>query len=162
MECLTIVLKDLFYIALIVLIIFSTMSITVLSNHISEYIDKKISKLDLESSSIKKNSDILVNRESLLMIEYSNNLLKDIRELIASISKENFKAFIDKYEVSKITKENVKKLIDITCNDVKNAIDYTKIDYDHIIYSQKFLSDYIVNTTIYVLKEMVEETIDIL
>lgn len=162
MECLTIVLKDLFYIALIVLIIFSTMSITVLSNHISEYIDKKISKLDLELSSIKKNSDILVNRESLLMIEYSNNLLKDIRELIASISKENFKAFIDKYEVSKITKENVKKLIDITCNDVKNAIDYTKIDYDHMIYSQKFLSDYIVNTTIYVLKEMVEETIDIL
>ena len=162
MECLTIVLKDLFYIALIVLIIFSTLSITVLSNHISEYIDKKISKLDLELSSIKKNSDILVNRESLLMIEYSNNLLKDIRELIASISKENFKAFIDKYEVSKITKENVKKLIDITCNDVKSAIDYTKIDYDHMIYSQKFLSDYIVNTTIYVLKEMVEETIDIL
>ena len=146
--------------SIIVLLLTIVIALVVISKNINKYIDKKIDKIESEISNIEKNNLLLDNENYLDMINYSDSLLKSIRELIASISKLKFKEFTDRYELSKITKEQVKQMVEDTAMDVKKSIDMQSIDYHHIIYSEDFLNEYIIETTIYVLKQFVEETVD--
>lgn len=150
----------------IILAVITTIAIIIIpyimikiSESITLYLEAKRDKVNNETRNVILTENIMAIKIKENQLSYSNNLLKYINELIGIYSKLKFKSFLDKYETSKITQEHVKKLISEVAVSVNESIDYSKIDFNNTMYTKDYINKYIVETTVYHIKDLVEESI---
>jgi biopolymer transport protein ExbB/TolQ len=141
-----------FILLLIILLIHLIIKIHALMDKEEELYN--LEKKKLEESSKEK---IIKDKE---ILEYSELLLKSIREAIASVTTVKYRTFSDNHDLEKITKEHLKRMLGDTVTIVKNDINFNNIDYENLIYTKEYINQYIIDTTIYTLKNMFNGEID--
>ena len=83
--------------------------------------------------------------------------MKYLREFIGQIAVIKFKAFIDSHKMDKITEINIKKLIDDIATTTNKSINRSNILFDNTIITEEFYESYVIETTIILVKEMLEK-----
>jgi len=126
------------------------------------YINYMVAQKRLEELRIKYREMELQNKEiertqKDQSIEYSRNLMKYLREFIGQITVIKFKAFIDSHKMDKITEINIKKLIDDIATTTNKSINRSNILFDNTIITEEFYESYVIETTIILVKEMLEK-----
>lgn len=126
------------------------------------YINYMVAQKRLEELRIKYREMELQNKEiertqKDQSIEYSRNLMKYLREFIGQIAVIKFKAFIDSHKMDKITEINIKKLIDDIATTTNKSINRSNILFDNTIITEEFYESYVIETTIILVKEMLEK-----
>lgn len=126
------------------------------------YINYIVAQKRLEELRIKYREMELQNKEiektqKDQSIEYSRNLMKYLREFIGQITVIKFKAFIDSHKMDKITEINIKKLIDDIATTTNKSINRSNILFDNTIITEEFYESYVIETTIILVKEMLEK-----
>lgn len=126
------------------------------------YINYMVAQKRLEELRIKYREMELKNKEiertqKDQSIEYSRNLMKYLREFIGQIAVIKFKAFIDSHKMDKITEINIKKLIDDIATTTNKSINRSNILFDNTIITEEFYESYVIETTIILVKEMLEK-----
>lgn len=126
------------------------------------YINYMVAQKRLEELRIKYREMELQNKEiertqKDQSIEYSRNLMKYLMEFIGQIAVIKFKAFIDSHKMDKITEINIKKLIDDIATTTNKSINRSNILFDNTIITEEFYESYVIETTIILVKEMLEK-----
>lgn len=153
-------LNALFVYIFMIFIISSIMYISyLLSQSIIQYLDTKRNKIEHEIRNIQTTEHLLVMKDYENRLDYSDHVLKHVRELVSTMSNIRFKTFLDKYETSKITQEHVKKLIEDIAVSVNESIDYSNINFNNTIFTKEYLNKYIIEITMYLVKDLVNESI---
>lgn len=91
--------------------------------------------------------------------EYSNELLKTIRSFVAEIAVIRFRTFIDGRAADKITREQVKNLVDSVAKDAEKYLEIDHINYEILLYTDEFIQDYIVQVAVNSIKDLLSKYI---
>jgi biopolymer transport protein ExbB/TolQ len=142
----------LFVLILIMLLIHTLFRLHSLINKEEEVYN--LEKERLQEASAEK---IIKDKE---ILEYSEALLKSIREAIGAVTTVKYRTFSDGHNIEKITEAHFKRMIEETCTLIKTDINFGNIDYENLIYTKEYINQYIIDTTIYTLKNMFNGDID--
>jgi hypothetical protein len=93
-------------------------------------------------------------------IEYSDKMLEYTRSVINSITYIEFKTFIDRNEISKVSKSQLIDLAKTIASKVKNSINDNNIDFNYVIFSTNYFDEYIINFSVDLLNQLWEKTIE--
>ena len=93
-------------------------------------------------------------------VEYSNKVLELIRSIIGQIAVIKFKNFQDKHEMTKVTEANVKALVNEVATMAYGSLNMENIFLEDTFFTKEFMEQYIVDTTVILIKQMMEKTIN--
>lgn len=92
--------------------------------------------------------------------DLSNQILQFTRMIISQIAMMKYRDFVDSKDMSKITRSNVTKLVDEVATECHKAIRIESISFESLVFTREFYEQYIVETTVFVIKSMVNKTFD--
>ena len=107
-------------------------------------------QIKLLNKSLEKNQKEM----NIAMIEYSDKLLDYVREINIQIAAFHFNKFIYGRDLSTVTKESLKKVIDKVATDTFEYVDNNNIDFRFSLITEKMYREYIIETSIYVINDM--------
>ncbi len=142
---------------MIILAISIWISIIIISKHISELI--KLLTLNIDRKYEIENSSSNINK-SLTMINYTENLLKHIKDFTVEYTVSSYNQFIDNTIIDKTNKSILEKLINQISKEVRDFLKDSSINYDMLIVTDKYIDVLIINTVIYSVKQLFEKSID--
>jgi hypothetical protein len=93
-------------------------------------------------------------------VEYSNKVLELIRSIVGQIAVLKFRTFQDTHEMDKVTKENAKGLVDDVAKMAKNSLNMNNIFLDDTFFTQEFVEQYIVETSVILIKQMMDKSVN--
>lgn len=114
---------------------------------------RKQFKTDSESLQVLKEG----NKDKV--IEYSRQVLDFIRMMVSQVAVIKFRTFIDNRKVDKISKNNIGDLVADVATTVNKSINMSNIQIDNTIYSREFFEQYIVETSVLMVKELLEKNL---
>ena len=117
-------------------------------------------KLQNQYNELKEIYEFLKNSNKEKSTEYSNKILEYIRMLVGQIAMIKFRTYEDGHQFDKTTKANIEKLITEIANSVHESLNRANISFDDTLFKEDFLNDYIIQTTIIVIKDMLEKAVD--
>jgi biopolymer transport protein ExbB/TolQ len=141
-----------FILMLIVLLIHLCIKLSSLINQEEDFYN--LQKRKMEASS----TEMIAKDKG--MLEYTEALLKSIREAITAVSAVKYRDFSDNHTIEKITKEHFKGMIEDVIVSIKEDINFANIDYDNLIYTKEYINRYIIDTTVYILKNMFNDELN--
>lgn len=92
-------------------------------------------------------------------VEYSNKVLELIRSIVGQIAVLKFRTFQDTHDMSKVTKTNVEGLVKEVAGMANNSLNMNNIFLDDTFFTKEFYEKYIVETSIILIKQMVDKAI---
>lgn len=90
-------------------------------------------------------------------VEYSNKVLELIRSIVGQIAVLKFRTFRDGRDMSKVTKANVEELVKDIAHMANNSLNMDNIFLDDTFFTKEFVENYIVETTVILVKQMMEK-----
>ena len=90
-------------------------------------------------------------------VEYSNKVLELVRSIVGQIAVLKFRTFQDSHDMSKITTTNTKALVDDVAMMAKRSLNMNNIFLDDTFFTKEFIENYIIETSIILIKQMVEK-----
>ena len=91
------------------------------------------------------------------MHEYSQNIQKYISDTISMVSTIMFQEWYDSHDKSKITRSQLRDLVEKAATKVYHIIDLNNIRTDVLLYTDEFYEWFIVNGTTTVMKKIFED-----
>lgn len=85
---------------------------------------------------------------STMESDYSDKILKYIREFTAMLTMFMFNEFIDGHDVEKINKAQIQNLISEISNMAYKSINMDLIQFDRLLFTKPYLETYIINTIV--------------
>jgi len=108
--------------------------------------------------------ELLIDEKSLMhqrmIINNSNDLLEFTRSTIAQIAVIKMRTFKDSRDISKVTSANIESLAKELADESFKSINVERFYEDHVLFSTQYYMDYIVNTSIVLIKELLEKVIN--
>lgn len=95
------------------------------------------------------------------VVEYSKQLLDFIRMMVSQIAVIRFRTFVDNNDMSKITKSSIEKLVHDVASTVKQSINISNVSIENTVYSEEFFDRYIVETSVIMVKDLLDKAIGI-
>lgn len=142
-------------VCVIVCIVSILWSLQIYANYIKA--QKRLDEFRIRSQTLEMKIQEIEESRKEKSIEYSNNIMKYIREFIAQIATLQFKTFVDGHNMNKITEANIKKLVQDIAEEVKTALNEVNILFDNMLFTKDFYDKYIVETTVITVKTMLEK-----
>ena len=141
-----------------IFIIFSTILIGVLVILIIKLIGYLQIKKKFINNEIECNK--LVEENKNKTVEYSNNILEFIQSIITHIAMIKFKNFIDGNDISKITREKTKQLIQDVAIMTNSSINWENIIIIDTFLTKDFYETYIVEMSAMTIKQMLNTSLE--
>lgn len=109
-----------------------------------------------------ENAELKDLRESnkVKVVDYSKQVLDFIRMIVSQVAIIKFRTFIDNNDIQKISKVHIEKLASEVAINVKHSININNISLENTIYTKEFFDEYIIETSILMIKQMFEKTIE--
>lgn len=95
-----------------------------------------------------------------LVYDLSSKVLDFTKEYVSQIVVLKVKAFVDTNDMKYITREKIKNLIGDIAVTVNGSINRANIDLDCLYFTKDFYDKFIVETTVIMVKELLEKEID--
>lgn len=135
---------------------FAVVIASLLTGMISVAVLKMISRSSKAAEQRKFEQDRIRKKEAPA---YSNEILDFVKTFTAQIAALKFRSFIDSRDLSKVTKEQTKKLVDEVARTVKDHLETSKIEQDSLIFSMTFLDKYIVDLSVTAVKDLLRRAV---
>lgn len=133
---------------MIIVVIWFIISLTVLSKLNNKYLKDAEDLKELKEANGER------------IIDYSKQMLEFIKMMVGQVSVIKFRTYIDNNKLDKTAKPNIEKIVEDVANTVNDAINVNNISLKDTIYTKEFFEQYIVETSILMIKQMLEKTID--
>lgn len=102
-------------------------------------------------------------------VAHSEAMMNLIRTIVGQIAVLKFREFQDKHKMDpeintddgwKINRQNFETLIEDIARSSLGSLNIKNIDFDELFFTQKFYENYIIQTSIMIVKQMLEKSID--
>lgn len=113
------------------------------------------SKYEKDNRSLK----ILQEGNKGKILDYSKQVLEFIRMLVGQVAVIKFRTFVDNNDLRKVTKGATEKLVADVATTVNKSINTGNMSLENTIYSREFFDQYIVDTSVIMIKEMLDKAI---
>ena len=110
-------------------------------------------KIDNLDNFINYHKDIIISTES------AEKLLNFIRMISSQIAMIQFRNFIDSHDISKVTKANIRDLVEDTATNIKNSLNIDDIDFADMLITEEFLDEYIINVASITIKDLLNKSL---
>lgn len=100
------------------------------------------------------------NENSVKTVIYSEKLLNFIKTYTAQITLLRFHQFMDSHKTEKITRMQIKGLIEEIATEVNKGINDDNINYANALITNGFVKTYIIETVVITVKELLSKSID--
>lgn len=124
------------------------MSLTVLMRLRSQY--------DKDSRSLKELQE--GNKDKVL--DNSKQLLEFIRMMVGQVAVLKFRTFMDTRDIEKSTKSNIESLVKEVATTVNASLNMSNISIENTIYSKEFFEQYIVETSVIIVKDLLDRSLN--
>lgn len=101
----------------------------------------------------------LENENKNKTVEYSNRVLELIRSIVGQIAVIKFRTFQDTHDMNKITKANVEALVKSVAEMANESLNMNNIFFKDTFFTKHFYERYIVETSVILIKQMVDKAI---
>lgn len=142
---------------MVILTISLWISIFIISKHVSTLI--KILALNVNRKYEIENINNEITK-STTMINYTENLLKYVKDFTVEYTVVTYNHFIDNTVIDKMTKNILEKLINQISKDTRNFLKSTSINYDMLLVTDEYIDKLIINTVICSVKQLFEKSVD--
>lgn len=105
-------------------------------------------------------NEIRIRDDKINRIDNSLKLVDFIRDITGQWVVIKFKNFNDGHNLTKVTEENIKKLVSEIAIEVRRAIRYNEIDFESLVLTQEFYDKYIVNSAVILVKDMLDKVVN--
>lgn len=92
-------------------------------------------------------------------INYSQAVLKYIKEIAANLIVLRFQEFLDGYHLEKITRERFKNILTPIIQEIYKSIKIDEFDFNLLMYDKEFIEKYLIQTCIAMTKKMLEKAL---
>lgn len=94
-------------------------------------------------------------------IEYSNEMLKFIREFTVDYVTVEFEVYRNNiYSTNKVTKEALKNFINQCATGVHNTLPNYRVKSQYLLYTDEYIESYIINVTAMTVRKLFEKAVD--
>ena len=144
---------------IIIIILFIVWIIAITFNmmkmaHCESKMERLHHKIDTFDNFSNYHQDIISSTES------AEKLLDFIRMISNQIAIIHFRNFIDSHDISKVTKANIRDLVEDTATNIKNSINIDDIDFVDMLITEEFLDEYIINIASITIKDLLNKSLN--
>ena len=93
-------------------------------------------------------------------LDYSEHVLKIVRDISIQTSVLMFRSFSDSHDLSKITKAQIQTLVTDTADRVNESLVFDTIDFESTVFTKEYVELIIVESVVNSIKDLLNKAVD--